>query len=127
MEALLTPVLGILSVMVLSGLDRLILFSEAPDAKMGRFYKRSFKVYAVLAMAYHCSYFILIGFSSWLSVVPVISLVLFVAGFISMKRAEPDVSFDPANNSFTPSLPTVLSVLITFFFVTFLFAFPNGV
>lgn len=89
------------------------------------FLKTLFILYVIFTPAYHLLYFVIVGFSSWLSVIPTLTLIMFAAAMVIMMTTPSDPKYDPLDHSAIVGGLTAWGALITLFFASVPYYFLN--
>lgn len=124
---MLVLVLGTLFVAFFGAMYRLVPLSAGETAaSKRRLIESLFRLGVIFAIAYHLSYFFLIGFRSWYTTVPMVTGAMVTLGLVLTIRASPDSDLYTAERSNSASTLYTWSVLITFFFLPFAYVFAGA-
>lgn len=84
-----------------------------------------FRLWIMFSIAYHLSYFFLIGLRSLLAMVPIATGTMVIVGLVLMKVTPPDPNLDPVDHSPAVIRLFTASGLITFLFLIIPFGFAG--
>lgn len=123
---MLAIILGIVSVGLLFAMYRVMPLSAGEaHASKRKLLDTLFSLWIIFASAYHLSYFLLVGFSSWFAMVPAVTGTMVVVGLILRKVTHPNPTLDPVDHSAVVEKLFTISGLLTFLFLIIPFGFSG--